>query len=340
MTLDELFTAASDRERAERAKRGLPPAHVLDMAEFPFKFAVPELDQFADAVSKLIANEPGNLQARLFGACVSAVKGDYAAADAMLTALMPLTKSPFALMRFASLIDRTSVPLPAVTGAWPSEPALFLSCDNGYLAKYGMPLLRSLASVAPGCPVHVHIIGEKITLDNLALKLTITSEPPPQGFAIPDYYGAIRLVRFAEALEKSGAPLIMMDADGLVTTDPRPLLARDMPVALRVRAGRIEPWHQFSACLVGGASAGLPYFKRVAEIVRRSIDKSFWGLDQYALFSAYVQMRPDITLIGPDIAGVNPETPGTFWFTAGNEKKNLAASDTPYARLYRSFANV
>ena len=48
-----------------------------------------------------------------------------------------------------------------------------------------------------------------------------------------------------------------MDVDALFWRDPRALyeaLGAD-DVAMRIRPGRLEPWNQFNACIVG-ASAG------------------------------------------------------------------------------------
>src|SRR6185295_3829354 len=117
------------------------------------------------------------------------------------------------------------------------------------------------------------------------------------GIAPRFYYNAIRFVRYAEALERSAGPLLMIDVDALVTGDVRPLLEWKMPVALRVRAGRLEPWNQLSACFVLGNAAARPYFRRVADIVKADLKVPFWGLDQYALFSAYLALKPEVTLV-------------------------------------------
>ncbi|MGE3474524.1 MAG: hypothetical protein AB7H70_01825 [Rhodospirillaceae bacterium] len=338
MTLEELLETASATEREERMKHGLPPAHVLDIAEFPFKFAAPLFKQAFESIAHWVAAMPAEPRVHLFSACANVLSGDYRAADAALEKLRALTKSPLALMQFGGPVARQPIQLPPVTGTWPREAAFFVSCDNQYFETYGIPLLRSLAAASPGCPIHVHIIGEPVVLPDVALKITTTLEPQPVNFRLPDYYGAARLVRFAEGLEASQVPLVMIDADALVTANPRHLLAQCNDVTLRIRAGRIEPWHHFSACYIGGSPACMTYFRRVADIVLRTIDASFWGLDQYALFAAYVQLSPRLNLIGPDIAGVDAEIPGVFWFTAGNEKKNLASADSSYARLFRSFA--
>lgn len=84
------------------------------------------------------------------------------------------------------------------------------------------------------------------------------------------------------------------------------------------------------------SSAGRAYFDQVARIVTANLDLPWWGLDQYALFSAWISLKPDLTLFGPreaDVAGAE----GTFLFTAGEAKKRPMKDDTPYARLFRSY---
>jgi hypothetical protein len=196
---------------------------------------------------------------------------------------------------------------------------------------------------APGVAVHVHIFGtQQVDLPNVNLTMTVTSEDPApaiaRGIDPRIYFHAARLIRFTEALRTCRQPLVMSDADAIVTEDPRFLLTMPGEVALRVRPGRLEPWHHFSACLVRGTLHGLPYFECAAEIVRRLLTNAFWGLDQYALFAAYLRTRPQLTLLGPEVAGVENSARGTFWFTAGKEKLSLETDETPYAQLFRTYS--
>lgn len=342
MTPEEFLVSISEAERAERVKRSLPPHHVLDMAEFPFAFAPKTFQRFAAAAAKWAAQMPDDFGAHSINAFARVLLGDYRGADEALKRYAALRPTDaFGGLRFATLPEGEPMELPTVRGQWPSTPSFFISCDTAYLAAYGVPLLRSIADHARGAAVHVHVIGEHPELAGLDLSLTLTSEDATplfsRGLQPRIYYHAVRLVRFAQALKAGGHPLVMSDADALVTADPRPLLTLPGDVGLRVRAGRIEPWHHFSACIVRGTPAGLPFFETAAEIVLRMLNNPFWGLDQYALFAAYLRTRPRLDLFGPDIAGIESDTPGLFWFTAGTGKTGLEDDQSLYAALYRKY---
>ena len=344
MTPDELLKSISEAERTERVARGLPPHHVLDMAEFPFCFASKTFKRFAAATAQWASQSPDDPGPQSINAWARVLVGDYAGADAALArfqALMP--DQPLAAMRFTSLPGGAPLSLPPVVGKWPDQPAFFISCDLLYLRKYGLNLLRSLAHHAPGCAAHVHVLGpDAADLSDINLALTVTTEDPAPIFATgldpKIYYHAARLVRFAQALRASGQPLVASDADALVTADPRALLTLPGDVAIRVRPGRIEPWHHFSACLLRGTPQSIPYFDAVTEIILRLLSKPFWGLDQYALFAAYLNTKQALTLLGPDVASVESDKPGLFWFTAGVNKAELANASDPYAKAFRGYS--
>lgn len=253
MTPDGVLDSISDAERAERLKRGLPAYHILDISEFPFLYARPTFKNFARAAKQWAAQAPSDPGAHSINAWARVLMGDYVGADeAMAHYQAGRPTDPFAQMRFAEMPAGAPAEMPAVSGEWPSEPAFFIACDPGYLQQYGLPLLHSLAHHAPGCPAHVHVMGLGVQKPSLELRLSLTSESVPINRAGRMYYHAARLVRFAQAIKASGQPLIMSDADALVTGDPRSLLAMPGDIGLRVRPGRIEPWHHFSACLVRG----------------------------------------------------------------------------------------
>lgn len=344
MTLEEILNSVSEAEWSARRERGLPVQHLLDMAEFPFAFTSKNLQRFAAAVSQWAAQTPDDPGPQSINAWMKVTLGDYAGADQILRRYQQLLPSdPHGQMRFAEPPQGQRMQLPSVGGDWPAGPSFFVACDPIYLRLYGMPLLRSLASQSPGAPLHVHVMGqERPSFGDCNLRVSVTWEDPSEilgaGVDAKSYFHAVRLIRFAEALRRSDAPLIMCDADALVMSDPTHLLSTSDEVGLRVRPGRIEPWNYFSACLVRGTPSALPYFDEVSDIIKTSLKTPFWGLDQYALFAAYLHHRPPITLFGPDVAAVSADTPGTFWFTAGKAKDDLFKSETKYAQAYRRYA--
>lgn len=338
MTPDELLKQVADAERNERARRGIPPNHVLDISEFPFVFARPVFERFTKAVFQWSEKtvEPNTLAMRAFA---HVLLGEYQAADDALEKFHALEPNdPIGAMRFTRIQSLFPAAIPPAQGDWPKQPAFFIACDSDYFARYSVPFLRSLAKHAPGSAVHIHFIGPVPRHDPLDLQLTTTFEPAPTSISLREYCGAIRLVRFAQAVAESNQSIVMTDTDAIVTADPRFIFDLPGDTALRIRAGRIEPWNHFSACFVRGTVASKTYLSAVARIIAGSLGNPFWGLDQYALFSAYVQTKPALTLIGPDIASVDAQHPGLFWFTAGTAKQSLHEQDTPYARLYREYA--
>jgi hypothetical protein len=341
MNINEYLAALTAAEIKQRTLRGLPRDHVLDMSDFPFRYAADAFQLFIENATQSARQHPDDALAQGLSAYANVLSGKYADADSDLERYNNLNPGePKGLMRFAKRIDRPQAILPPVSGEWPSKPSLFISCDPKYLHLYGMPLLKSIAAHAPAADVHVHAMGTAAIPRVEGIDLTFTSEELLPHLTAVEYYGAVRLVRFYQALEACKAPLIMIDADGLATADHRHLFNQSHNAGLRVRAGRVEPWNHFSACVVRGTEQSLGFFRTVSDIVLRAIEKPFWGLDQYALFSAYAQEKPALSLFGPEVASVAEDVPGLFWFTAGKQKLALRSSNSPYAQLFRRYAET
>lgn len=336
-----------DIEVAGRAARGLPTSHVLSMEEFPFKFARDDVHRFAEASELWASSEPTSAAAVTSLIAARLALGDYAGVDDAAARLSPINPSDvLGSLRLCAPMPPPNLTLPKVKHAWPTKPSIFISADEVYFEVFGIPLLRSIAKHG-GAPVHVHLIGDGIkpvaAARKIGVPLTCTTEDPSEFVAAnalkpKNYYNAIRFVRFAEALRQSSQTLVMIDIDSLVVADPAKVFDVPGDIALRVRPGRLEPWNQFSACMVKGTPASLAYFSRVANIVHNSIKNPWWGLDQFALFAAYVQMRPEISLIGPDVAYVGDDVGGVVTFTGGAKKKSTLMTDqSGYATLFRSY---
>ncbi|MGE3332736.1 MAG: hypothetical protein AB7I36_03765 [Rhodospirillaceae bacterium] len=329
MTSEELFEAVEAAERAERVKRGLPPTHVLDFAQFPFAYAPDALAEF----KRIVTEQPNH---PFLQACVHLAYGEIDAAnDAMERFQQGEPADPKAAMRFGAFpIPPAIMDLPPVVGTYPEDTAYFLCCDGAYFRNFGIVLLRSIADRSPGMRVHMHLMNPDMSLmrfvESLPLKMSLTHETcAPSN----KYYHAVRLVRFAEALEKNKGSLLMTDVDALAGGDISKVV--DGALAMRVRAGRLAPWNQFSACFIRGDATSRAYFRRVAEIVKAS--PLWWGIDQYALYSAWTALKPSIELVGPKTASVIDSEPGIFWFTAGEAKKNLLTAPSAYAKLFQRY---
>lgn len=340
MTPQQFILALRDAERAQRAQRGLPISHILNMSEFPFAFAMDAVDIFVRDTAYAHAQNPEDPSTIWLCALASLATRDIERFNSFMELYQTFEPNKaHAYIRLGKMPSLAPVHLPNVIGEFPNRPALFLSCDGKYFLKYGLPLLHSISDHSPGIHVHIHLIDSFPALLNYAEKLPITfsatHEASPKDADKAVYYHAARLIRFSEALEKCETGMLMIDVDALVTGDIRSWLAG--PLALRVRPARIEPWNQFSACFVRGDATSRPYFRRVAEIVQRSLSLSWWGLDQYALFSAAVFEETNIELVGPDVASVSESQPGLFWYTAGAKKEKILTSQTAYSALFRTY---
>lgn len=329
LTSEELFEAVEAAERAERVKRHLPATHLLDFAEFPFAYAREALQEFKNIVLKRPEHP-------FLHACAYLADRDIEAANAAMERYQQASPDePKAKMRFGAFDFGPSViELPPVVGSYPEDSAYFLCCDGTYFRNFGIVLLRSIADRSPGMRVHMHLMNPDMSLlrfvESLPLKLSLSHET-----CLPSnkYYHAIRLVRFADALAQCKGSLLMTDVDALAGRDITEVVKG--PLALRVRAGRLSPWNQFSACFIRGDATSRPYFRKVAEIVKAT--PLWWGMDQYALFSAWTALKPALELIGPKIASVIDSEPGVFWFTAGEAKKNLLTAPSAYAKLFQRY---
>ncbi len=345
MTLDELKSAVSTAESVERIKRGLPPDHVLDFAEFPFAFAGEAVGSFVQTINAWRMREPASADAAYNCAVAALAVREYAKANRLMETAQALDPQNIKLrMRFGFEPPPSSFQFPPVAGEYPTEPAFFFSCDEHYFSALCRPLLASIAEHSPGVRCHVHLIDCDSAIMELVktfpLALSFTNEHSGLKHA-PDhvrwnYYNAIRYIRFADAMERIEGPLWVADVDALVTGDIRPMLRAGEKAALRVRPGQLDPWHQIVASLAMGTRSSRPYFRRVADIIKAEIQHAWWGVDQYAMFSALLDMKSDVSLLGPNLAD-HGDVPALFWFTTGSRKLSLAAADSPYARLHRRY---
>ena len=347
--VDKALDAAEAAERAARSERGLPTDHVLDLDQFPFAFACDALEHFSAAAEEWARVEPNNAWTHYYQAFSAAAHRDYAAANAFMEALAARKPgNPRSLIRFGTAPE-ADVPLPPVQGEFPKERTLFLGCSGDFLREFGVPLLRSMADHGPGSPVHIHVMyhSDKILREVMGLGMNLRlsasyEDISPFVSAHPmermQYYGAVRFIRFAEALEVNQDQLWICDVDSLFVSDPRRLFEIPGDVAIRVRPGRIPPWHQFSACLVKGTPASRSYFRSVAGILKATLTKGMWGFDQYALFSAWIAHKPNLTLLGPREIDIGDyDRSSLMWFTAGNKKKLLLVDQGPYPELFRRY---
>jgi len=106
-------------------------------------------------------------------------------------------------------------------------------------------------------------------------------------------------------------------------------------LAVRLRAGRNEPWNQFSAAVVGGTEGAISYFRLVAAYIMHYYRRNelWWGIDQLAMYCAYEYMNdsgkaPRIAAINDRVMDQNYLPDSVLWFTAGAKKQTRPTAET------------
>lgn len=121
-----------------------------------------------------------------------------------------------------------------LAGGWPDasdpRPVVFAACDEGYFDRFGQHLALSSAARSPGTRVHLHLYQP--SPDCLARadaivarcggRLTVSHEGParnPFGRPMSFYFAAGRFAVASRMRGQIEAPILMVDADGLVAND-------------------------------------------------------------------------------------------------------------------------
>lgn len=207
------------------------------------------------------------------------------------------------------------------------EPStLILAADENYFECFAEPLLNSMG-------------GAKHQVAALLF---------PYGHS-KIYYHAIRFIKFYQCLRASPGPLWMMDVDALFNKPPEKLfeVLGDKDCAFRIRPGRVEPWNQISAGIMGARKSALPYFRAIAQYLTASKAKWFWGIDQLAMYLAYqhVDPKPSVAFLDDKVFNLDCTPDGVVWILGGGAKFEMLAGkmfdpDTPqgrYAEMFRRF---
>ena len=119
-------------------------------------------------------------------------------------------------------------------GGWPDaddpRPVVFAACDEGYFYRFAQHLALSSAARSPGTRVHLHLYEPSPTcladadqlIRRCAGRLTVSREGPARNpFKRPMsfYFAAGRFAVASRMRKQIKAPILMVDADGLVAND-------------------------------------------------------------------------------------------------------------------------
>lgn len=121
-------------------------------------------------------------------------------------------------------------------GDWPDaddpRPIVFAACDEGYFDRFGQHLALSSAARSPGTRVHLHLYEPSqdclrhaaSIVERCGGRLTISREGAarnPFGRPMSFYFAAGRFAVGSRMRKTVRAPILMVDADGLVANDLR-----------------------------------------------------------------------------------------------------------------------
>ena len=372
------------RERAQVAERlgrraqGLPQ-WAVDAADLEMRFSQAELEAFRDAAAAwrdLAPESPDAITAQVLAALALGRDIEARAAGIVLEGLDPksLVRIVARGPAFCAEIDQpgdVAAPLPPIAHVKPATfsdgPIYFLSCDYGYWINFAGALVRSIVAAGPHAQIHLHVIDASpdqlsaitafaLTLEGAAFAIT-TEVSPFQGTPrAPEYYQAVRFVRFHQLLEHYRRPLCVMDVDGLMNRDVRTEIASraDCDIALRVQPGALEPWQRFYAgmVVVWPTEAGRRYARLVAAFIVHFYREGYLpsGIDQFALSAVYrylgttgqaVRLEPFSGAVIDDLS----DPASCLWLQTGRRKwlKKTGAhddgDDSRYAQAFRRFSD-
>lgn len=248
-----------------------------------------------------------------------------------------------------------------------NEPVLFAACDYGYFNKFGKVFLASLTKKSPDTWVHFHIFNAPDIDEVLEVlnhinpdKTALSSERFGFSENVPEnqrrylqvtYYHMARFIRLWKFQKYRKAPVWLTDVDVLVNKDLTPLMKMDHDIAIRMRPGRLEPWNQVAAVLVGinNTKGGMGFLTGVAAYVKYALENTkhvFWGADQQAMYSIFAHMLEDRSLsvralMDKDTSLAPHDDDAFTWATAGVKKhaKYSPGYDTEdkYARTVHEY---
>ncbi|QIL02678.1 hypothetical protein G7078_07715 [Sphingomonas sinipercae] len=192
----------------------------------------------------------------------------------------------------------------AVGGSWPDaqdeRPLLFAACDAAYFRRFARYLAISSIVRSPGTRVHLHVYepADDAIAEIEALnvrwpgRLTVSHEPAARNpYAGPSkfYFAAARFAISARLRETTAAPIMMIDADGLVVRDLLPGFAAfaDAEAGFIHQSGSVAPYRQILASAIYLGRDGADFFTRLADAIGLALrDRGRYHVDQIAIHYA------------------------------------------------------
>ena len=231
-------------------------------------------------------------------------------------------------------------------GGWPNaddpRPVVFAACDDGYFDRFAQHLALSSAARSPGTRVHLHLYepspkclahaGELV--ERCGGHLTISHEGAARNpFSRPTsfYFAAGRFAVASRMRKEIRAPILMVDADGLVANDLLNGFAglRPMEAGFILQAENTALYRKIlaSAIYLGTTGAQVEeFFTRLADGIGLALAMAgHYHVDQigihYALqFCGLHQCEPRIEALGLEWSDYRFDPGSLIWSTKGARK--------------------
>lgn len=193
-----------------------------------------------------------------------------------------------------------------IEGGWPEaddeRPLLFAACDPAYFDRFAQYLAISSMVRSPATRVHLHVYEPPADFASRAARLagrwpgrlTISHEPPgrnPYGGPSKFYFAAARFAIAGRLRESLAAPIVMVDADGLVVRDLAPGFEQfgGASAGFIRQFESVAPYRQIlaSAIYLGVDEGARDFFTRLADAIQLALaDRGRYHVDQIAIHYA------------------------------------------------------
>ncbi len=368
-------------EWSARLSMKLMPYHATSLDDLFFHSANDTLKEFKSTAARLAESNPENSWALMTNGLATFASGDPDAAQKLFTRVTdhPLKEMAQAIRfdpPFFDELEKTTnsklmAELPNVEtlkeASLSKADVLYMSCNDTYFDMFAKPLLRSLAQNGPENEVHIHLMDSTQEHSDTAIKFCTDLPNVRTALSVerPDfsganlavkraYFHAIRFIRYYHHFLEYQRSLWLMDVDGLFNTSPRDLFlgCGDTDISLRARPGRLEPWNQFNACLIGAhpTSVATKYLHLVAAYIAHFYRQQNlpWGIDQLAMYASFLHLQkhgaaPRLNFLGDKVLDYEYLEDSILWCSSGigklsaSGKKNI--ENDPKAKAYdRAFS--
>jgi len=346
------------KEWSERIKRGEMPYHASRPEELFFNYALDHVHDLDATQQARMAANPHHASTRVAAGLAKFCLKERHEAERLFRSvperiaghiLEAVRFEPTFYNELRSFTDADLTrTLPPVVDVAPLTPdgkgILYLSCNFTYFRAFASPMAVSLRERSPNTPVHIHIMDASEEETALAFQFMKKLAPMRFGLTVErpgltaapsaearSYYHAVRFIRYYEHLRHYGTPLWLMDVDAVINRDLGPLFAMldNNDIAVRIRPGRLEPWNQFNACVVGAGTSdnSFEYLRLIAAYLAYFFQRKElrWGIDQLAMYGVFADMEdrgaaPRLALLGEREVDYEYRDDGFVWCNSGAAK--------------------